>query len=119
MVATKKKIIKKSKKDFCEKYCQCKYFNKSYMTIPKLNVCIAIILFLFNICIPGLGTMFLGLSKGKNHFGTGLIQTCFSVILIGWIFSIIWGLEILKKSGDEKADQNDIEMGDSNDVDIN
>merc|ERR1712032_1210996 len=98
-MAVKKVVTKKvNKKGLCEKYCECQWCNKSLKTIPKLNCCIAIILFILNVCFPGSGTMLLGFSKGKNHFRVGLCQLLFAVVLIGWVLSIIWGLEIIKKS---------------------
>ena len=113
-----KKIVKKKKISFCEEYCECQWCNKSLKTIPKLNCCIAIILFVLNVCFPGTGTMLLGFSKGKNHFKVGVSQLLLSIVLIGWVLSIIWGLEILKISNSSDDQQNDVEMGDSNAVGI-
>ena len=59
-----------------------------------------IILFILNVFPPGWGTMinsFMGEEWHKITFFVGLAQFLTSPILIGWIWSIWWGVEIYKK----------------------
>lgn len=60
-----------------------------------------IVLFIVNILLPGVGTMVSAcLSSRFNPLAlvVGLIQFITAPILIGWIWSIIWGWLIFKKS---------------------
>ncbi len=121
MTTRRVKVIKKQvieeDKTFCERYCECQFYSISYDSIPKLNCCLAIIIFFLNICFPGIGTMLLEFSKGKNHFLVGLTQLVFSIILVGWIMSILWGLEVLRKSNEGETPDGG-ELRDSNNMEI-
>ncbi len=103
MAIVVKKNLRKKEKHFCEDLLRCDLMYKSFLTIPKLNCGIAITLFILNIFLPGIGTILLSFSKGNNHFKAGVIQILLVIILIGWILSIIWGLEIIKKANSDDA----------------
>ena len=70
--------------------------------IPSLNIVLAIIVLCINICIPGVGTMlFICLGGGANwveHLIIGLLQFFLTILLIGWIWSICWGIFAVMKS---------------------
>lgn len=68
--------------------------------IPKLNTCVAIFVLILNIILPGWGTIFVGLMSGNccGWFCQGVLQFFLAVILVGWIWSIITGCQILSRS---------------------
>ncbi len=71
--------------------------------LPVLSKTVAIILLVFNIFIPGLGTACLCCIGGDfkvEHLGIGLLQFLLSVCIIGWLWSITWGIILLIKSKD-------------------
>ena len=68
--------------------------------IPIVNGCTAIILLIINIFLPGVGTIvmcFLGGFK-PNTLLVGLLQFFTAFLIIGWIWSIWWGVICLSKS---------------------
>ncbi|KAF0984193.1 hypothetical protein FDP41_007370 [Naegleria fowleri] len=77
-----------------------KVFNKF---VPKLKGKWPIIILLLNIFLPGVGTLVAGCvtsKKKKVKFCIifGLLQMLLSVVLIGWLWSIFWGVFIYKRS---------------------
>ncbi len=69
--------------------------------IPSLNKGLAIVLLILNCILPSLGTFLsacLGSSFKMDQIIVGLLQffTCF--LIIGWIWSIWWGILIYEKS---------------------
>ena len=64
-------------------------------------------------CFLGLGTMIVsGFSEkwSKTLFMVGVFQLFLAYILIGWIFSIYWGVLILRKSWEDQTElQNFLE----------
>ncbi len=90
---------KRGCKYFCLNLCAC--CTISINSIPILSTCLGTFLLFLNIIFPGLGTMCLFFCAEENnltHLCVGLLQffTCF--LIIGWILSVIWGLEIFRKS---------------------
>ncbi|XP_074662949.1 uncharacterized protein LOC141915354 [Tubulanus polymorphus] len=90
-------------------------------SIPIMPKSLAVICFLFNITVPGLGTFLAGLSLfccGKprlieeddvtgflNNTWTALLQLLSTpLLLIGWIWSVVWGVLFLKLSVSEPLD---------------
>ena len=74
-------------------HCLCK--------VPVVSTECAIIVLIINILLPGWGTMLLGCISDHNcgyFFVIGLIQFFLTVLLIGWIWSIITGIKCLRKS---------------------
>ncbi|CDW91067.1 UNKNOWN [Stylonychia lemnae] len=63
---------------------------------------LAVICLLFNIFIPGFGTM-INACAGTQYVGKGIcygiLQFLLAPLLIGWIWSIIYGIKILQASG--------------------
>lgn len=85
------------------------YYVKLYLNIPKIKRCYAIILFLINIILPGIGTiLFIPFNEENNYKDckefllTGLIQFLFCWTIVPWIWSILWGVFLLKKSFSHK-----------------
>jgi len=80
--------------------------NKIFPHIPKINMCLAIVILILNIFLPGFGTMLLGccLPKGFSEekgivccslVCIGILQFIFTVLIIGWIWSIAFGVIIV------------------------
>ncbi len=60
-----------------------------------------ILCLILNILLPGIGTIVAGVvAKGNlaRDIIIGLLQFFTSGIIIGWIWSIVWGVLIFKKS---------------------
>jgi hypothetical protein len=69
--------------------------------LPSVDKCMAIILLLINIFFPGVGTMICACIKGgfvMENLVVGLIQFLTACCIIGWIWSIWWGVVIIQKS---------------------
>jgi len=68
--------------------------------IPSTNIVVAIILLLLNIFFPGLGTAVMSLLNGfkPKTLLVALLQFLLTIILIGWIWSIWWGILCVTKS---------------------
>ena len=66
-------------------------------TINPTNTCMATICLVLNIFIPGSGTMINACfgQKCASGFIYGICQFFLTILLIGWIWSIIYGIKIL------------------------
>lgn len=77
-------------------------FDQLKNNIPSMNVVVAIVILCVNICFPGIGTIcfiFLGGSANwTEHLIIGLLQLFLTILLIGWIWSICWGVFAVMKS---------------------
>ncbi|KAL0490844.1 stum [Acrasis kona] len=67
--------------------------------IPKLGSPLHVICMMLNIFLPGIGTLVAACyskneSKKKWNFIFGVLQLLLSVVLIGWMWSVIWGVLI-------------------------
>jgi len=89
--------------------------NVVVMSLDEPNVCgnrvpifdqvTAIVLLFINIFVPGIGTMIVGCIAGGNTncfawFCIGFLQLFLTpIFLIGWIWAIITGVQLLQRSG--------------------
>ncbi|CAI2384637.1 unnamed protein product [Moneuplotes crassus] len=73
----------------------------------KDSICVvhkrlSIIFFIFNIIIPGFGTMLSSCfdegDMNTDQFIIGVFQLFLAILIIGWVWSIWWGWLIYKKS---------------------
>jgi uncharacterized membrane protein (DUF485 family) len=74
--------------------------EKQIADINHVKAPMGIILLILNIIIPGVGTFINGLMGDKIHLTTviiGILQILTTFILIGWIWSIWWGILIFQK----------------------
>ncbi|XP_033632365.1 protein SPEC3-like [Asterias rubens] len=96
--------------------------NACRQAIPALHIAAAVPCLILNIFLPGIGTIVAGFSvfccgnpgqEGAGKVGTcclnifvGLLQllTCW-IFLIGWIWSIMWGIAFLGLSADYHSPQ--------------
>ena len=71
--------------------------------IAPVKSSVAILLLLLNIFIPGLGTIVNSFFGGKcraTTFIVGLLQLLLASFILGWIWSIWWGVLIYEKATD-------------------
>jgi hypothetical protein len=77
------------------------WWGKIRDSLPSLNPALAVILLVVNIFLPGLGTMILGCLNNEcnwNHIVVGLLQLLLAGLIVGWIWSIWWGILLVQKS---------------------
>lgn len=82
----------------------CEYWNKWKNQIPALEALMSVIALVLNIIIPGSGTALMAAMVPNNPncndmIIVALLQFVLAIVLIGWIWSIIWGVYALQKSG--------------------
>mmetsp|Transcript_37517 Transcript_37517/g.36072 ORF Transcript_37517/g.36072 Transcript_37517/m.36072 type:complete len:91 (-) Transcript_37517:37-309(-) len=82
-------------------------------TIAKTDTTIALICLILNIFWPGLGTIINALYGEQMCAGIiyGLLQMLTCVILVGWIWSIVYGCKILEKSKQDNTEYRSIPAG--------
>jgi hypothetical protein len=69
--------------------------------IPSLPFGLALLLLIINVIVPSLGTFLLAFIGDKFRISqliVGILQILFVIIIFGWVWSIWWGILILKKS---------------------
>ena len=73
-------------------------------TIPSVSGCCAIFILILNIFLPGVGTLVLACIGPSiwcgNQILAGIFQILLAPLIIGWIWSIYWGILVLGKSGE-------------------
>ncbi len=76
-------------------------FDAWQADIPKLSKGMGIIILLLNIFIPPAGTFLLaciGPEFKSSQIIVGLLQLLLLGILVGWVWSICWGLIVMEKA---------------------
>jgi hypothetical protein len=77
------------------------YLEKLKNDIPVVTKTIGLILLIVNIFLPGVGTMIsacVGSGCKWEQIIVGICQSFTSFLIIGWIWSIWWGIVIVQKS---------------------
>ena len=77
-------------------------------TIPINSKCIAIFLLIVNIFLPGMGTVIMScLTKEFSCINIliGIAQAILSICIIGWIWSVIWGLLCYELASDDEKER--------------
>ena len=72
-------------------------------TIQKVGKPLHVVFFILNIIFPGWGTMLSACLNTSGQFSsitliTGLVQLLTCWLIVGWIWSILWGYLIYKKA---------------------
>jgi len=86
--------------------------SKLFGNMPRLtNGCFSVLILIINIFLPGVGTMILGCclpndmaNKNEACYGLicmGALQLVLSIIIIGWIWSILFGIVLVQISCSE------------------
>ena len=77
-------------------------FNELRGHIPSLSMVLAIVILIVNIIVPGIGTICFiclgGSGQWVEHLVIGLLQFFLTFFLIGWIWSICWGVFAVMKA---------------------
>lgn len=77
------------------------FYSRMKNHLPVLSKPIAIVILVINIIFPGIGTMLLSCIGGtfkREHLFVGLAQLVLAICVIGWIWSILWGVFLVLKS---------------------
>lgn len=80
--------------------------GRPYPQAPLVDTVIAVICLIVNIALlPGVGTIIGAVVAGERGVGKGIAQLILTIILIGWIWAIITGVQMLvNASWKEKQD---------------
>jgi len=79
--------------------------------IPTTTKAVAIFILLVNIFFPGLGTIIMScLTKEFSAINIviGLLQGFLSICIIGWVWSVIWGLICVQQSYEDNKEEQQI-----------
>ncbi|CAM9819892.1 unnamed protein product [Ascophyllum nodosum] len=70
--------------------------KQTFIDPPTVSEILALIIFVMNIFLPGVGTIIVGLlACSCEIFIVGILQTITAGLIIGWVWSIWWGWELL------------------------
>lgn len=75
-----------------------------YPQSPVVEQNIAIVTLIVNLFVPGIGTIIAGVVGNKPMIGRGIAQLLLSIIIVGWIWAIVTGVQVLQNSS--WADKN-------------
>lgn len=94
---------------------QCSYessstvYNMGLCTVPIAEKTTGLILGIVNILFPGIGAIVAAIllqgSKGSIDISllmAGILQLLTVWLLVGWIWAIVWGIQLIAKSTDEE-----------------
>ncbi len=75
-------------------------FTRLKNHLPEMNKILAIVILVLNIFFPGIGTMCLFFICGfkSEHLVVGLIQLITAICIVGWVWSVLWGVILVTKS---------------------
>lgn len=83
--------------------------NALFGNVPKkTSMKKAIFVLIMNIFLPGSGTVLLGcMEEPKNNelIKTGVLQFIAAIFVVGWIWSIWWGIELVKQAAEEEEEK--------------
>lgn len=69
-----------------------------YPQVPVLDKTMALVTLLVNIFVPGIGTIVAGVLGNKPLIGRGIAQLVLSLIIVGWIWAIVTGVQVLQNA---------------------
>jgi hypothetical protein len=72
--------------------------NPPYPQVPVLDSTQAIICLVINIFVPGIGTIVGGVMGQKPLIGRGIAQLLLSIIIVGWVWGIVTGVQLLQNA---------------------
>jgi uncharacterized membrane protein len=85
------------------------YWEKYKGMIPTTSKCMAIVLLVLNCIWPGLGTAIMACMVREfmvENLVIALLQFVLAICVIGWVWSIIWGVFVLMKAKPEETAGN-------------
>lgn len=69
-----------------------------YPQVPVLDSTRAILCLLINVFAPGIGTIAAGVMGQKPLIGRGVAQLLLSIVLVGWVWGIVTGVQLLQNA---------------------
>jgi len=69
-----------------------------YPQVPTLQTGLAIGMLIVNVIVPGLGTLITGIMTGKPLIGRAIAQFLLAFIVVGWVWSIVTGVQLLSNA---------------------
>jgi hypothetical protein len=89
--------------------------NSSSIQRQYPGKCVAIILFMLNVILPGVGTMFggccIGGLYGKTLICSGVIQFITFPCIVGWVLSICTGILFINQANEKTPSDEDLHGG--------
>ena len=76
--------------------------------VPSEEKTTAILFMIINILVPGLGTFIIGIKQNpvnNDLLKTGALQFFMAFIIIGWIWSIWWGIALVQNCQDPSQNE--------------
>lgn len=72
--------------------------NPPYPQSPVLDKNMALVALVINILVPGIGTIVGGVLGEKPLIGRGIAQLLLSIIVVGWIWAIVTGVQMVQNA---------------------
>ncbi|HLE97965.1 MAG TPA: hypothetical protein VI997_11385 [Candidatus Thermoplasmatota archaeon] len=69
-----------------------------YPKTPVVAMDKALICLVINILVPGIGTIVAGVLGNKPQIGKGIAQLVLTIIVVGWIWGIVTGIQLLQNA---------------------
>lgn len=69
-----------------------------YEQVPVLEKTMAVVCLVINLFVPGIGTIVAGVLGSKPMIGRGIAQLVLAIILVGWIWGIVTGVQLISNS---------------------
>ncbi len=69
-----------------------------YPDTPVVAMDKALIALVINIFVPGIGTIVAGVIGEKPMIGRGIAQLVLAIIIVGWIWAIVTGIQLLQNA---------------------
>lgn len=69
-----------------------------YPKMPVLEPTMAAVVLIVNVIVPGVGTIIAGVLSGQKLIGRGIAQLLLALIIVGWIWAIVNGVQALQNA---------------------
>lgn len=69
-----------------------------YPQSPVLDQTMALVCLVINVFVPGVGTIAGGVMGQKPLIGRGIAQLVLALIIVGWIWGIVTGVQMLQNA---------------------
>lgn len=68
---------------------------RPYPQTPVVETLMAVLCLILNLFVPGLGTLVSGIVGGEKLIGRAVAQLLLTVIVVGWIWGVITGIQLI------------------------
>mmetsp|Transcript_39062 Transcript_39062/g.76354 ORF Transcript_39062/g.76354 Transcript_39062/m.76354 type:complete len:99 (+) Transcript_39062:104-400(+) len=84
--------------------CKDAWQKTKSQTVPSVPRSFGLLCLIMNIFLPGWGTIVAAVQAGDSATGLlGFLQFLFSAVIVGYVFSIWWGILIFNRSKHHEA----------------